>query len=417
MDWDGGLINYITQSADAFGQAINLGVRPEVLAGSGRIAWEFVEKYQKEHGSLPGLKLVEETCGTPFRQLDGTALTYIVEKILHRDLFNTMRDGVSAAQKDIENMKPEDALEKIERLVDTARRKRSVGINLKQFTDLGEQVIEMYLRTKRGEIGVPLPWPSMNEMTMGLWPQTLTFFAARPGTGKTFAITIILRHAWQEGFRVLMISPEMSAEEIAERGFSIQFHTCYSDIVSGSLGEFREETFFEGIRGLKGEEGFYILDDNAKMEPRSIEAAIDIVKPAVVGIDSVYMIRSGPGNRYERMLTTVDWLRELAKNKNIPVIALTQFNKEAANRKRGGTMETFALTDAITWDAHNLIGLNQDEDMKKDKRMEFLAIKVRRPAFKQDVHTNWDFDTMDFSEIGRDGGSRDTGYDDDEVPF
>jgi len=840
MDWDGGLINCVTQSADAFDQASHMGIRSEVLAGSGRIAWEFIEKYRKDHGSIPGLKLVEETCGIPFRALEGTALTYIIEKILGRDLFNTLRDGVSAAQKDLENMKTEDALIKVEHLVDSARRKRAAGINLKQFTDLGEQVIEMYLRTKRGEIGVPLPWPSMNDMTMGLWPQTLTFFAARPGTGKcvdvdteipspvdgvyrtirdvckrklpvftrsrcghvepvmpalhldtgrkkclriktrsglelvetpehplmtvdgwnktdelsvgdyietvkwmpepsctedgvrdelvdlvagmlaeggcttdppkfanedpeivsrirsavemlgaemvqyksmedfeyalttrenfsggrkaaknpvrfelemwgigyeksihkkipnrvfgldnvklarfigmfwscdgtarggtvplemtlgsgvmvkqmkrlllrfgitsrvayktvksdgkvfdawrltvhstcidlfrnqiplvgnkareireivvgnnpnvdnvpitpgiaariyeaanrgrengasmldvaerlgmssymdrsrlvrrktiskrvlwafadvfgdrflkdlcfahwdeiveiedagerevrdltvpgtccfiandivahnTFAITIILRHAWQEGYRVLMVSPEMSAEEIAERGFSIQLHTCYRDIVSGSLGEFREDTFFEGIRELKGMDGFYILDATDKMEPRAIEAAIDIVKPDVVGMDSVYMIRSGPGNRYDRMLVTVDWLREVAKRKDIPVIALTQFNKEAANRKHGGTMETFAMTDTITWDAHNLFGLKQDEDMKKDKRMEFMAIKVRRPAFKQNVHTNWDFDIMDFSEIGKDGQPRDMGYDDDEVPF
>ncbi len=259
--------------------------------------------------------------------------------------------------------------------------------------------------------------PSMNEMTMGLWPGTLTFFAARPGVGKTFCVIIVGLHAWMNGYRMLLVSPEMSALEIAERAFAIKTRTSYRDVVSGALGEFAEQRFFEGVMTMKGMDGFYIMDSDEQMTPAAIEDAIDVVKPDLVGIDSAYMLRTAPGNRYERMVATVDWLRGMAKRKDVPVIALSQFRK-LDGKKQGGSLDDFAMTDTIAWDAHNLFGLHQDEDMLADRVMEFKAIKARRQAFQRDVKVNWDFETMNFEEIGVESdGFTDHGFEDNDVPF
>lgn len=415
MDLDGGLIFRITQGKDKFDEARRLGVTQDVMAGLGKVAFGIIEKHLEEHGSLPGLEFVENLCGTRFKEIEAD-LGWIVEEIFRRDLFNDLKEGVAGVEKSLERIQPEEALKRIEQLAELARRKRVSKVHVQRLMDLGDEVITQYKRTKDGVIGVPMPWPSLNEMTMGLWPGTLTFFAARPGVGKTFAIVIICLHAWKEGYRVLLVSPEMSAIEIAERAFSIQTRTSYRDVVSGALGEFAEKRFFEGVMTMKGMEGFYIIDADEQMEPRAIEDVIDEVAPDVVGIDSAYMLRTAPGNRYERMVATVDWLRGMAKRKKVPTIALSQFRK--LDSKRGGSLDDFAMTDTIAWDAHNLFGLHQDEDMKADKVMEFKGIKVRRQAFQRDLKVNWDFEMMNFEEIGAESsGFTDHGFEDQDVPF
>ena len=243
--------------------------------------------------------------------------------------------------------------------------------------------------------------------TMGLWPGTLTFFAARPGSGKTFCIVMIALYGWMKGHRVLIVSPEMSSAELAERAYAIRFRVPYRGVIGGSLGVFVESDFFKGIRSLKETDGFFIIDESEDMTPERIEQAIDAVNPDLIGIDSVYMIRTARGNRYERMLTTVDWLRELAKRKDKPVVALSQFNRD----KGGNAMSNFAMTDTIAWDAHNLFGLKQDEDMREIKQMEFEAIKVRRQAFQKNVRVSWNFDTMEFTEIGVESVFQDEDFD------
>ena len=54
--------------------------------------------------------------------------------------------------------------------------------------------------------------------------------------------------------------------------------------------------------------------------------------------------------------------------------------------------------------------------MKADKRMLFKPLKVRRQAFQKEVLVNWDFDNMEFSEIGTESDFEDEEFD-AEVPF
>lgn len=411
MDLDGGLICKIVASTEDFDKAVQMGITSKLLAGAGREAWKFISTYRARHNAMPGINLLQEKFGAPFRPVDAE-LVWIVDEIRKRDLFKALQGGIEGATKSLERRDPESALKVLEEMVDDARMRRPVDVNVKKLGDVGEEVIDQYLRTKRGEIGVPFPWPSMNEMTMGLWPGTLTFFAARPGVGKTFTVVMLGLYAWMKGYRVLIVSPEMSSVELAERAYAIHTRVSYRGIVSGTLGVFVESDFFKGVRALKDVEGFYIVDEAQDMTPARIEQAIDATNPDLVGIDSAYMLRTTQGNRYERMLVTVDWLRDVAKVKHKPMVALSQFNREKGSKG----MDNFAMTDTIAWDAHNLIGLEQDEDMKADKRMLFKPLKVRRQAFQKDVMARWDFDTMEFSEIGVESDFQDEEFESD-VPF
>jgi hypothetical protein len=243
-------------------------------------------------------------------------------------------------------------------------------------------------------------------------PGSHCFLAGGMVAHNTFTVVMLGLHAWNNGYRVLIITPEMSGVEIAERAYAIQTKTPYGMIVSGTLGVFSESDFFKEVKSLGGTDGFYIVDEVEDMTPARIEQAIDMVNPDLIGVDSAYMIHSTRGNRYERMISTVGWLRELAKKTHKSVVALSQFNRE---KGRSG-LDSFAMTDVIAWDSHNLIGLMQDDDMKADRRMLFSPLKARRQAFSRDVLVNWDFDSMNFSELDAVDDFEDDEFDSD-VPF
>ena len=77
--------------------------------------------------------------------------------------------------------------------------------------------------------------------------------------------------------------------------------------------------------------------------------------------------------------------------------------------------EAVAMTDTLFMDAHNLFALYQDKDLRLDKQLIYVPLKVRRQASINHVVTRWDLETMDFTEIGTSvpSGGR-SNFEDDE---
>lgn len=329
-------------------------------------------------------------------------------------------------------------------VADKLREERLRKGKVRTIADVIPDVEQMYERTKRGETGVPFPWPTMTEMTLGLWPGTLTFFVARPGVGKSWTAVIIAWHAWMQGYKVLIVSPEMSRIELGERVVSKHGSLSYGDVVGATLGMYEEQRLYETFSALKttdAADNFRIIDDEDRLEPAYIEDAIDDLKPDVVLVDSVYMMRvqegrvkSGAGSRgdrMERMVSTVSWLRRTAKRTAIPIVGVSQLAREGGKIKKktkekvkrgestGGLESTLAMTDTILWDVHNLFALYQDDDMKLHNQMMYVPLKVRRRAKIAGVVASWDMTTMEFNEIGTKVEAEEHVDEqfDDEIPF
>jgi replicative DNA helicase len=250
----------------------------------------------------------------------------------------------------------------------------------------------------------------MTDLTMGLWPATATYFVARPGVGKTQVATLIARDTWRSGKRVLIISPEMSKSEIAERFFVVQAGVSAGDIVRGRLSSFAEDKLFGMIKDLEGNDGVYVIDSTDDLTPNGMDIAIAAVKPDLVAVDSIYMLRF-KGDKMERTMRAVDWIRQAAKRHNVPFVAFHQLSRQATkDKKQGGGYDTsaIALSDQLLWDAHAVFIMEQDTDMKADRRLKFHVGKLRRGSHDgEPIEVHWDFDGMRFEEIAKDGDDKD----------
>ena len=380
--------------------------------------------------------------------IDATPTTANIEnhaRIVHEQ--SEVRKAIWAAREVVATGMSGDQEEAIRRylaVADSLRQERLRKGKVRTIADLMPEVEQMYERTKRGEMGVPFPWPTMTEMTLGLWPGTLTFFVARPGVGKSWTAVIIAWHAWMQGYKVLIVSPEMSGVELGERVVSKHGSLSYGDVVGATLGMYEEQRLMETFQTLKttdAAENFRIIDDEDRLEPAYIEDAIDDLKPDVVLVDSVYMmkvqegrVKSGAGSkgdRMERMVSTVSWLRRMARRTQIPIVGVSQLAREGGKIKKktkekvkrgestGGLESTLAMTDTILWDVHNLFALYQDDDMKLHNQMMYVPLKVRRRAKIAGVVASWDMTTMEFNEIGTKVETEEHVDEqfDDEIPF
>ncbi len=120
---------------------------------------------------------------------------------------------------------------------------------------------------------------------------------------------------------------------------------------------------------------------------------------------------SSKGGRYDRILETVDWLRRSTRRYKIPFVGISQLSRDAKMKKEssdqikrgkgtGGLEDAIAMSDTLFMDAHNLFAMYQDNDLRLDKQMIYVPLKVRRQALMSHVVIKWDMVSMDFSEIG-----------------
>ena len=372
-----------------------------------RKAYNFIVQHAVDHRAASGLSAVLGVCGLELDEslYKDLSSSFVVHEVLKRKAYRRIAEAISKATDKLHQNNPDEALELLRDFAANEIGVTSGAIPSKIF-DLGDQVKAAYLRVKDGYTGIPLPWPSMTDLTMGLWPATATYFVARPGVGKTQVATLIARDTWRSGKRVLIVSPEMSKSEIAERFFIVQANVSAGGIMRGKLDGFSEQKLFDTIKSLEGKDGIYVMDSTDDLSPNGIDAAIAAVKPDLVAVDSIYMIRT-KGDKMERTQRAVDWIRQSAKRHQVPFVAFHQLSRQATkDKKQGGGYDTsaIALSDQLLWDAHAVFIMEQDNDMKADRRLKFHVGKLRRGSHDgTPIEVNWDFDAMRFGEIVNDG--------------
>lgn len=381
-----------------------------------RKAYSFIVQHAVDHNAPSGLSAMTGVCGLEFDEslYRDLAPSFVVQEVLKRKSYRRIAEAISQATDKLHQNNPDAALELLREFASNEVGASKGSIPSKIF-DLGDKVKEAYLKVKDGYTGIPLPWPSMTELTMGLWPSTATYFVARPGVGKTQVATLIARDTWRSGKRVLIVSPEMSKSEIAERFFIVQANVSAGGIMRGKLDGFSERKLFDTIESLSGKDGIYVMDSADDLTPNGIDAAIAAVKPDLVAVDSIYMIRT-KGDKMERTQRAVDWIRQSAKRHQVPFVAFHQLSRQATkDKKQGGGYDTsaIALSDQLLWDAHAVFIMEQDNDMKADRRLKFHVGKLRRGSHDgTPIEVHWDFDAMRFGEIAPDGSKKQVYKDD-----
>ncbi|RYL90867.1 replicative DNA helicase [Sporolactobacillus sp. THM7-4] len=350
--------------------------------------------------ALQTSKHLEEVGGVSYlAELAGSAPTaanieyycnLVAEKAVLRRLIRTATHIVSegyTSEDDVESI-----LDDAEReILEVAERRRT-----SEFRSIKEILVETYdniemLQNREGDVtGTPTGFVELDRMTAGFQKSDLIIVAARPSVGKTaFALNIAQNVATKNDANVAIFSLEMGAGQLAMRMLCAEGNIDAQKLRTGHLEEDDWQKLTMAMASLS-RAGIYI-DDSPGIRVNDIRAKCRRLKQekglSMVVIDYLQLI-SGSGsfhrqeNRQQEVSEISRTLKAMARELDVPVIALSQLSRGVESRQdKRPMMSDIRESGSIEQDADVVAFLYRDDyynkESEKQNIIEIIIAKQR----------------------------------------
>jgi len=296
----------------------------------------------------------------------------ILQKFIQRELIRISGEIIGDAY--------EDSTDVFDLLDDSETKMFNITNNYlkKNYEDIGNALAKAInrideLRTSKEDIsGVPSGFSSIDRVTYGWQPTDLIVLAARPSVGKTALALNLARNAALHPLKptgVGIFSLEMSASQLVQRILSAESEIPLEKIARGKLEEYEyQQLHTKGIKKL--EQAPIFIDDTAALNIFEFRAkARRLVNKHNVGliiIDYLQLmsgVGNGGANREQEISNISRNLKALAKELNIPIIALSQLSRAVETRKESKMPQLSDLREsgAIEQDADMVMFIYRPE--------------------------------------------------------
>lgn len=251
--------------------------------------------------------------------------------------------------------------------------------------------------------GVSTGYSSLNALTCGWQPSDLIIIAARPSVGKTaFALNLAV-HAMTDRDNpvgVGLFSLEMGAQQITNRIISYMGSIDMSNLTRGRMSDAEYQQY------LKANNDFsklnLVIDDTAAITLQHLRTkARQMVSKEKVGliiIDYLQLMtgdsRQG-GNREQEISKISRGLKALAKDLNIPIIALSQLSRAVETRKGEPMLSDLRESGAIEQDADIVSFLMRDDYQQNGTEVDPML--ANKASIKFAKHRNGSLEKLAFT--------------------
>jgi len=262
-------------------------------------------------------------------------------------------------------------LDEAEREVFQIADKKREG-ELKPVRELMERTLELLDKMKMastGVTGMSTGYVDLDLQLTGLHPGELIILAARPGIGKTsLALNIAMHIALKEEKAVGIFSLEMPSDQLLMRLLASSARVDMKKLRGGRLTAHDEEKFQE-VAGQLFNAPLYI-DDTGALSPFDLRAKCRRLKQkagqlGVIVIDYLQLMHQ-KGKVESRQLEVSEIsrsLKALAKELEVPIVALSQLNRKVEERKGGKPMlSDLRESGSIEQDADVVMFIHREDD-------------------------------------------------------
>ena len=303
----------------------------------------------------------------------------IEEKSILRNLIISATKIISMGYEEKEDAKI--LLDKAEHLIFEVS-ERNLGqsfVPIKEILqDSFEKIESLY---HRGEFitGVPSGFDEFDDITTGFQPSELIVIAGRPGMGKTaFCMTIAQYIAVSKSIPVALFSLEMSKSQLVQRMLCSEARVDAHNLRKGRLAESDWPTLSMAAGRLASAPIF--IDDTAGISCLEIKAKARRLKAqhnlGLVIIDYLQLISSSGRveNRQQEISEISRSLKGLARELNVPVIAVSQLSRAVEQRERKRPrLSDLRESGAIEQDADLVVFLYREEYYKPKTERKGIA--------------------------------------------
>lgn len=223
-------------------------------------------------------------------------------------------------------------------------------------------------RAGQGELitGVPTGYTDLDQMTSGLQKSDLIILAARPSMGKTaLALNIGMRAAIQHDVPVAVFSLEMSMEQLMMRLLGSHGRVDLSRLRSGYLNDEDWSRLYQAAEDLSRAPIY--IDDTPALSTMELRARCRRLKAqkevGLIIVDYLQLMRSShrSDSREQEISDISRNLKALAKELNVPVLALSQLNRKVEERSdKRPVLSDLRESGAIEQDADIIVFIYRD---------------------------------------------------------
>ena len=304
----------------------------------------------------------------------------VEEKSVLRNLIKTANEIIELGYNPTEDV--EDIMDGAEKKIFDIMQSK----NTKSYTPIKDVLVESFTNLeklynqKQHVTGVPTQFYDLDDKTAGLHGSELILVAARPAMGKTaFALNIATNAALRANVPVAIFSLEMSKDQLVNRMLCSEAMVDSNKVRTGKLDEEDWTKLAEAI-GPLSEAGVYIDDTPgiSVMEIRTKCRKLKMEKNiGLVVIDYLQLISGSNkrnGSREQEISEISRALKVLAKELNVPVIALSQLSRAVEQRDDHRPMlSDLRESGAIEQDADIVMFLYRDDYYNKESAEKDIA--------------------------------------------
>ena len=239
--------------------------------------------------------------------------------------------------------------------------------------------IEKASKSNSHVTGLPTGFDDLDYKTSGLQPSDLILLAARPSMGKTaLALNIAQQMAFRKNIPVAVFSLEMSKEQLMNRLLAMESHVDSHNIRTGQMKSDEWDKLVDAAEDISNSK--MVIDDTPgitiselRSKARKYKLDYDI---QIIFIDYLQLM-AGNGktdNRQQEISDISRALKALARELNIPIIALSQLNRSVEQREDHRPMlSDLRESGAIEQDADVVMFIYRDEYYHKDSEDKGIA--------------------------------------------
>ncbi|MDF9866547.1 replicative DNA helicase [Bacilli bacterium PM5-3] len=342
-------------------------------------------------------------------------INIILEKSLLRNLIDTSEKIASKGYEGLESTNDliQDAEKDILKI--TRNRRTSDFKDSKEILkEVHENLVELS-KNKEGLTGIPTGFTKIDQLTNGLQKGDLIILAARPSVGKTaFALNLAQNAAHISNKPVAIFSLEMGADQLIKRMISATGRIEGSKLRNGQLSD-EDWLKYSKASSTLSKDPIYI-DDTPAIKVMEIASKCRKLEReqglGLIVIDYLQLITGSDNSRESRQVEVSEIsraLKGLARELNVPVVALSQLSRSVEQRTdKRPMMSDLRESGAIEQDADIVAFLYRDdyynkEDSEHPNQVDVIFGKHRNGAtdtitltFEKDVNKFLNIEYRDF---------------------
>jgi replicative DNA helicase len=262
--------------------------------------------------------------------------------------------------------------------------------HIQDLMKAGFKTLTTLYERKENITGVPSGFKDLDMLTAGFQPSDLVIVAGRPSMGKTsFALNNAVYAAVECGVPTAIFSLEMSKEQIALRMLCGKAKVDLKSLRTGFLNQERDWPRLTAAAGILSEAPIYV-DDTPAISTLEVRAKARRLKKekglGLIVLDYLQLAKAPyrSDSREQEISEISRSLKALAKELNVPVIALSQLNRKVEDRpNKRPQLADLRESGAIEQDADVIIFIyrdevyNRSEDNPKKGEAEIIVGKQR----------------------------------------